>query len=557
MADIQLTTAASTPAQRIAAESPVRPREIVQLICWLLLCGGLVHWRSFHLPYGFDDIAHLHALAAYRSGEITFTQWLLLNHNEHFVPLLRLYFMLATKISGLSAAAIHVLIFLNYIVGAFACAWIAFSLTRSRLAAFLAGTIYAGAAGFAGSIVWQPTDGQFAVAGTPLIVAIAVLVSPYARKRWTDVAVLVLIFLSAMGMGGISVASLAIPLYLLLAKPDTMTASRRKLMIVLSVSLTGAILLATKWLMKAHHIGSLEFAVKGIYDGLFLIFSSGGRFLLAWTPFDEFKLPIDIAVSAIGWGLILLTFRLVPKSLRKLLLALWVGNGLLALLIGMGRYKITNYLDLFTTDRYHYFFLLPLALQAAAVLDRAVRRLLEGASRARKMALGGALFCLLAAALVMSNIRVKKQMDVLQWVIVQHRQEFREVKVLAKMIRKKAATQHLHLAEGPIRFEGPLNVHMGLSCIIYTQFPKGLPNIEWTLNKVPTTSVGSPWDVPPISEADAAVENQILDEWYRRIKREPYSCMINGKMQDVLPVPSCAEAAKMSPPPLAPPRRFW
>jgi len=157
----------------------------------------------------------------------------------------------------------------------------------------------------------------------------------------------------------------------------------------------------------------------------------------------------------------------------------------------------------------------------------------------------------------MSHIRFKKQMDVLDWVIVQHRQEFREAKVLAKIIRKKAATQPLHLAEGPIRFWGSLNIHMGLSCIIFTQFPKGLPNVEWTLNRVPTTSVGSPWDVPPIPEADAAVENQILDEWSQKINRPPYSCMINGEMQDVLPVKSCAEAAKMSPPPLAPPRPFW
>jgi hypothetical protein len=28
-----------------------------------------VFWRSFSVSYGFDDIAHLHALAAYRSGE--------------------------------------------------------------------------------------------------------------------------------------------------------------------------------------------------------------------------------------------------------------------------------------------------------------------------------------------------------------------------------------------------------------------------------------------------------------------------------------------------------
>ncbi len=557
MNKIQPGATISTEIQRDTTESAVRPRDPIILICWLLACGGFVFWRSFHVSYGFDDIAHLHALAAYRSGEISLTTWLLHNHNEHFLPLVRLYFMAATKISGLSSSAMHVFLFLNYIVGAFGCAWISFSLTRSRLGAFLAGTIFAGAGGFIGSMLWQPSDGEFSIAGTPFIFAIAILVSPYARKRWTDAAVLLLILASALGLGSIAVPALAIPLYLLLAKPDTMSAARRKRMMVLSASLIAAILLATKWLMVTHQTRTLHFAVQGIYDGLFLVFSTGGRFLLAWTPFDEFALPVDIAASLAGWALIVLTFRWVPKPLRQLLVALWATSALMALLIGMGRWKIATYIDFAATDRYHYVFLLPLTLQAAAVLDHMTRRLLQAASPPRKRAVSVALACLLLAALVMSHIRFKKQMDVLDWVIVQHRQEFREAKVLARIIRNKAATQPLHLAEGPIRFWGSLNIHMGLSCIIFTQFPKGLPNIEWTLNRVPTTSVGSPWDVPPIPEADAVVENQILDEWSQKINRPPYSCMINGKMQDVLPVKSCAEAAKISPPPLAPPRPFW
>jgi hypothetical protein len=554
MAKILTGTAVSTEPQRTGTESAVRPRDVILLICWLLACGGLMFSRSFHVAYGFDDIAHLHALSALRSGEITTTQWLLLNHNEHFVPLLRLYFMAATKISGLSSSAMHVLIFLNYIAGAFGCAWIAFSLTRSRLGAFLAGTIFAGAGGFAGSIVWQPTDAQFSVAGTPLIFAIAILVSPYAQKRWTDAAVLLLVFVSAMGMGAISVAALAIPLYLFLARPDTMSAGRRKRMIGLSVLLTAAILLTTKWLMVTHGTRSLKFAVQGIYDGLFLIFSTGGRFLLTWTPFDEFSLPIDIAVSLAGWALIVLTFRWVPKRLQKLLLALWAGNGLLALLIGMGRYRIATYFDLFATDRYHYFFLLALALQAAAVLDCAIRQLLQGATRQHQIAISGLLGCLMLAALVMSHIRFGKEM--MWWVIDQHQLDFREAKVLAKLVRTTAAQQPLHLAEGPIHFPGTLNEHLGFSAIIFTQFPKGLPGVVWTLSTTPTTSVDSPYLVPPISEADAALQNQIFDEWAKKINRPPYTCVIDGKVQDVLPVKSCAEAAKMWPRPLAPVRPF-
>jgi hypothetical protein len=245
---------------------------------------------------------------------------------------------------------------------------------------------------------------------------------------------------------------------------------------------------------------------------------------------------------------------LVPKPLRQLLLALWAGTGLLALLIGMGRYKIATYLDLFAADRYHYFFLLPLALQAAAVLDRAIRWLLRDGTRPRRIAIQGALACLLLAALFMSHIRFGK--ETMWYFIDQFQLEFREAKVLAKVVRATAATQPLHLAEGPIHFPGGLNQHLGFSAIIFTQFPKGLPGVVWTLSQTPTTSVDSRYDVPPISEADAAIQNQIFDEWAKKINRVPYTCVIDGKVQDVLPVKSCAEAAKMWPRPLAPVRPF-
>jgi hypothetical protein len=555
MNTIHFGATTSTEIQPDRTESAVRPRDVIVLICWLLACGGLMFWRSFHVSYGFDDVAHLHALAALRSGEMSFATWFFYQHNEHIVPLLRLYFMAATKISGLSSAAMHVMIFLNYALGAFACAWILFSYTRSRFGAFLAGTIYVAAGGFAGSAVWQPTAAQFSVAGTPLILATAIVVSPYARKRWADAAVLLLIVVSAMGMGAMAVAALSIPLYLFLTKPDAIPPARRNPMIACSVLLSAALLLATRWLMSLHRVRAPEFAMQGIYDGLFLVFVTPGRFLLSWTPFLEVSLPIQLSAALAGWILLILTLRWVSKPLRVLLIALWVGNGLLALLIGIGRYKIATYHDLFATDRYHYFFLLPLTLHAATALDHITRRLLRGAGPSRKIATTGILGCCMLAALAMSHIQLNKEM--LWLVIDQHQLEFREAKVLAKIVRAAAARKNLHLEDGTIRFPGDMNLHLGFSCIIFTQFPKGLPGVQWSLSSAPTASVGWPYDVQPISGADAAVQNQIFDEWSRKLNRPPYSCVLGGKIRDVLPVTSCAEAAKMSPPPIAPPRPFW
>ena len=507
-------------------------------------------WRTFHVAYGFDDIAHLHALACLRSGEISFTTWFFHQHNEHIVPLLRLYFLAATKISGLSSWAMHVMIFLTYVAAAFACAWIFFSLTRSRLGAFLAGTIYGGAGGFSGGVVWQPTVGQFSVAGTPLIFAVAILVSPCARKWWADVAVLILIVVASMGMGATAIAALSIPLYLVLGRPESISVRRRQLIIGFSLALVAAILMGTRWLMSAHGVHGPAFAFQGTYDGLFLVFTAPGRFVLAWTPFGGLGLRWDLPASAVGLVLFVLSWRWVPRALRTLLFALWVGDGLLVFLIGMGRYKIATYLDLFSTDRYYYFFLLSLALQAAAALAHMTRRLLQGASPTRKTAIACVLACLMMAALVMSHIRLGETM--LWWVIDQHQLDFREAKVLAKIVKATAAEQNLHLADGPIRFPGTLNEHLGFSAIIYTQFPSGLPGVVWNLSATPTASVGWPYHVAPISNADAAVQNQIFDEWSKKINRPPYTCVIGGNVRDVLPVKSCAEAASMPNPPLAP-----
>ncbi len=138
--------------------------------------------------------------------------------------------------------------------------------------------------------------------------------------------------------------------------------------------------------------------------------------------------------------------------------------------------------------------------------------------------------------------------------------EFRAARTLAKIIADKSARQKLHLADGPVSFPGVHKNHIALACVVFTQFPHGLPGVTWTFSRTAPTNVGglwfrdaqgryyvgSPWDVPAISEADAAVENQILDEWARVEKRRSLSCMLGGKMQDVADpnLTSCADAVQ-------------
>src|SRR5207248_2887165 len=161
----------------------------------------LVFWQAFSLPYTFDDVDQLQGLATMRSGQISTMSWLFLKHNEHIVPMVRLYFWLGTRISGLDAWALHIMVLLTYVAGAFGSAWIFLSLTRSRFGTFLAGTIYAGAAGFSGSVAWQPAIAPFSLAGTPLIFAMAILVGSRVWKRSSLILVLAMVLLASLGMG--------------------------------------------------------------------------------------------------------------------------------------------------------------------------------------------------------------------------------------------------------------------------------------------------------------------------------------------------------------------
>jgi hypothetical protein len=532
----------------------VRKLEVAILILWLVACSAAVFWRTFRLPYAFDDLDHLHALTTLRSGQISFSSWFFLNHNEHIVPLLRLYFLAATRIGGLNALPLHIMVFLTYVAGAVGCAWIFFSLTKSRLGAWLAGTIYAGAGGFAGSTVWQPTIAQFSISGTPLILAMALLVGPYARKPWSIVAIFGLVLVAAMGMGAIAMAALAIPIYLYLAKPESVPARRRDLTIALSLLLIVSILAATRWMMAMHGLvgkgavwngvnHSLHFTWKGLGNGLFLILTVPGRFLLAWVPAGELGLTVDLAASLVGWILVAVSLRWVPKPMRVMLVSLWLGDCLLTLLIGLGRYRDT-YPELFATDRYYFFFLLALALQTAAVLRALVARASGEGSRSRRVAVA----CILSAVLLASLAAAHSRLDqCVYWGILKdHEHAFQEAKVLARILQDRAARQELHLADGPLRFPGVHKDHIALACVVFTQFPDGLPGITWTFSRTKPTNVAIPWNVPPISDADAAIENQILDEWARIEQRRPYSCVIGGKMRDITGPnsTSCAEAAK-------------
>jgi hypothetical protein len=155
----------------------------------------------------------------------------------------------------------------------------------------------------------------------------------------------------------------------------------------------------------------------------------------------------------------------------------------------------------------------------------------------------------MVAALVMSHIRLGETM--LWWIIDQHELDFREAKVLAKIVKATAAKQNLHLADGPIRVPGTLNQHLGFSAILYTQFPRGLPGVVWNCRQLRSQVSAGPIMSRRFRTPMLRFRTRSLTNGRIKINRPPYSCVIGGNVRDVLPVKSCAEAASMPNPPLA------
>lgn len=536
----------NTDSERNAAS--VRTAHVLLFALWLIVCVAYVFARSFRLSYSFDDTAQLHALAAYRSGQMSFFSWIFLNHNVHVLPMVRLYFLVGTWISGLYASAIHTMVALTQVAGALACAWVYFSLTRSRLGTFLAGTLYATAGGFAGSAVWFPTAAQFTMSATPLVFAVGILVSPSLAKRWAFPALFVAVVLCAMGMGAGTIAALCLPVYLYLARPASLSSSKRTRVILGLLLLEFCILLLNEWVLATYHIPhAVHFTWRGLWAGLFLIFTSSGRFLLAWVPAGELGMRVDIAASCLAWLLIAGTWRRLAAPMRQLLVALWVGDFLLALLIGLGRFEI-SYLDLFQGERYYTFFLLSFTLWAAAVLEAPIHRALNSFTGQPRKLLIASMVCALCTLIVMGRVRFDRgTIGYYRVFLVRYEREFKEARMLAKILQRRSSNSDLHLADGLLRFADD-DQHMGLSCIVFTQYPHGLKGIHWTLSRRRSVVPLPAWyQVPAISPADAAVENAILDEWARVEKQPPYACLIDGKMKDVTGVASCSEAAKILP----------
>jgi hypothetical protein len=479
--------------------------------------------KAFLLSYALDDMDQLAALAAMRSGHMPFYLFLALPHNEHLLPLVRLLFLAATWVSGIDAWAARIAVMLIHIAGAMACAILTSYVSRNRLAPWLAGTIYAGAAGFSSIVIWEITAANFSLAATLLYFAIVALAGPAGRGKAALCASLALVLASCMGMAAAAVvAGTSIPAYIFLANPKLALSRWRAILVYL---LLAVLMLLGASLNLAHWGGSPTVRFSGLLRGGWLTLTAPLRFLMSWRPLLEswlLRSPLHIAAGSVAaWAILLVSSYWLERKARILLLALWAGDCVFTLLIGLGRSGVSLF-DLFMTDRYYYFFLLPLSIHVAAVAAAWISGLTANRRGAKPLAAIAIAF-VIAVSLVGSRAKLDLTIP---WTIWQlHERALLRGQALVRLIAARASalqgSRELWLSDGEIPFEGVHKNSIQLSTLFFTEFPNGLPGVKWSYGE------------PGIPAADALVENQLFDGWSQAFGIASPMCVADGALQEV------------------------
>ena len=248
--------------------------ELLLLTGWLALLVLVMVRGTLGLPYLSDDFEHGQLIAQIRAGLEPGRDLIALPFHGQTLVLLRLLFWFGTLAGGMNLMWVRLAICAAHIAGAVGCAILCTRWTGSRLDGFLAGTLYAGALGFINEQIWWPSSAIFCLGATFLILAVVAL-PPEAKSPRRALAVSIcMLILAALGLNGVLVAALGLPIYCWLFW-------RRSAAFVLLAAI--AVLLVVAFLR--HDQEQVSLSLRGFELGAWLIFTAPLRFFSGFTAF--------------------------------------------------------------------------------------------------------------------------------------------------------------------------------------------------------------------------------------------------------------------------------
>ena len=348
----------------------------------------------------------------------------------------------------------------------------------------------------------------------------AVTAGPFGRRRAALYVSLSLIACSCAGMPG----AVAVPVYILLSRPKTEPGAWRAIAPYLLFQ--ALILLAIVRILAYWNVSpTMTPRISGLLGGAWIVYTAPFQFLAASTAITEPGVAQAALGSAAAWTAMAVSARWLDGPVRRLLIALWAGYAALALLIGLGRSDFTC-LTILYTDRYYYFFLLPLAIHTAAA-GGALAAWARARSRRAGLVAACGMAALIAAGFTGSRLKMEAAVP---WAAYRfHDDAWMRGRALADLIAARALgplSGDLILADGRAPFDGVHTGGLELSTLFYTQYPRGLPRVRWT---------------PPrqrLADADAALQNRISDAWSQGIGVPSPACVVDGVLQSAGAPPS-------------------
>ncbi len=421
------------------------------LTAWLALVVLAGAWSTLALPYISDDFEHGQVIAQIRAGLAPGLSLITTPFHGQTDVLVRLLFWFGTLAGGMSLTWVRLGICAAHVAGAVGCAILCTRWTGSKLAGWFAGSLYAGALGFIGEEIWWPSSGIFCLGMTFLIFAMVAL-DPDAKNPKLALAVSVLMLtLAALGMNGILVAALGIPIFL-----------RRREAIVFGAAVV--LLLLVTFLQ--HDQDQVKLSLRGIELGAWLVFTAPFRFFSAFTPIALPGFRAIWKLAPFAWLALLASAWFVNARYRRVLLIVWTPAVLLALLVGMARADYPFRFgpgSLYTADRYYYVFLFPLVTQC--VLFLSAIRLPRWST-----------LVILAVALIGS--RAHYLANVPRGNFEASGRALERGRLLVRAIRSSPSARPLILSDALVPLDGARNNAVTLAFLIYSEYPRGIPGVQ-------------------------------------------------------------------------------
>ncbi len=423
---------------------------VVLLTLWLALLVLAMAGSTLALPYISDDFEHGQVIAQIRAGLAPGLSLITTPFHGQTDVLLRLLFWVGTFAGGMSLTWVRIGICAAHVAGAVGCAILCVRWTGSRRAGWLAGTLYAGALGFIGEQIWWPSSGIFCLGMTFLIFAMVALDPDAKNPKLALVVSLVMLTLAALGLNGILVAALGIPIFL-----------RRREAIVFGAAI--ALLLILTFLQ--HDQDQVKLSLRGMELGVWLIFTAPLHFFSGFTTFALPGFRTIWKFAPFAWLPLLASAWFVNARYRRVLLAVWTPAILLALLVGMARADYPFRFgpgSLYTADRYYYAFLFPLVTQCSLFLS------------AIRLPRWGTL-AILAAALIGS--RAHYFANVPRANFEASARALERGRLLVQTIRS-SAIRPMILSDASIPLDGARNNALTVAFLIYSEYPHGIPGVR-------------------------------------------------------------------------------